>query len=109
MLLHLPCGDLVYLLHCAVLKYLFDDYSLCYLLVFIYSVIHSPTSLSLYILPPSAISSVTIPASRLAFTASRIMAPSSLRLKLYSNISAAERIIARGFAISFPAAWGYEP
>lgn len=68
--------------------------------------IHFPTSDVLYAFPFAAISSVTIFSVREASTALRIASASVCKPKAYSSINAAERMAARGLAMSFPAAWG---
>ena len=70
----------------------------------------SPTSdVELGLTPAGAISSVTMFFSIDKFTARRIAAPASASAKAYSNIIAADRMVAIGLAIFLPAAWGYEP
>ena len=60
-------------------------------------------------MPAGAMSSVTTFCSIDRFTALRIAAPASISANAYSNIIAAERIVAIGLAMFLPAACGYEP
>ena len=69
----------------------------------------SPISLVLNALLPSAKSSVTIDFSRDESTTLLIKSASSFRLNVSSNIIAADKIVANGFAMFFPVAWGYDP
>ena len=75
-----------------------------------FAAIKSPTSLvDDGFTPSGAISSVTTFSLIESATASRMAAPASISAKAYSNIIAADRIVAIGFAMFLPAACGYEP
>ena len=93
----------------CLLEYLKATYPILICLFLIKLEIQSPTSLVLNDFPTIDISSLTIPSVIDFSTAFLIKEDSSSSLKAYSNIIPADSIVAKGLAMFFPVAFGYDP